>query len=344
EIAEKIKQELLLDKMDDAIQESMQATEHMRNIVHDLKGFARMGDDTLMAVDIHEAINMAIKMAYPITKTHAQIEQHFARNIPKLLFNSGKLHQVFLNLIVNAAQAIPEGKLSDNKIRIYTNLEDEFVRVDIIDTGTGIAPELLSKIFEPFFTTKKAGFGTGLGLTICREIVNKFDGEIKVKSVVGSGTTFSIYLPLKLKATEVTKDIQTKSIDAAEKIKKKVLLIDDEPLLLNGLERILESFHDITTAADGKKAINILEKEGFQFDVIVCDLNMPGVNGADVYHYVASHYPGREKDIIFASGGVYTQDLMDFIAKIDNKHLEKPFSSKQLLQLIDNFPHMRDKQ
>jgi len=113
--------------------------------------------------------------------------------------NSGKLHQVFLNLIMNAAQAIPEGQIQNNKICLSTTLENNVIKIDVSDTGSGIKPEELPKDFDPFFTTKSIGGGTGLGLSISLEIIKSFGGEITVKSVLGKGTTFSVILPLRAK-------------------------------------------------------------------------------------------------------------------------------------------------
>jgi PAS domain S-box-containing protein len=331
-LLEKQEKTAFLDKINDAIQDTTEAAEHIHDIVHDLKSFTRADEERITAIDINEVLNSAIKMSFPMTKFHAVVEKELSENIPSLLLNRGKLHQVFLNLIVNAAQAIPEGKTSSNKILVSSKIEDQFIRIDVTDTGQGVAPELVSKIFDPFFTTKSVGCGTGLGLTICREIINSLGGHIEVANTSGNGTTFSVYLPLKLQSKVAIKKI---NISAAASTRRRLLLIDDESLLLKGLQRILESFHDITAVADGQSALNIIDETHCQFDIIICDLNMPDVNGADVYQYIAEHYPNREQDIIFMSGGVYTQELMDFIANINNKHLEKPFSSKILLSMID---------
>lgn len=121
----------------------------------------------------------------------------------------------------------------------------------------------------------------------------------------------------------------------ATKTKKRILLIDDEPLLLKGLERILETCHSVTAVSDGQEALILIGKSCLEFDVVICDLNMPNVTGADIYRYIAEHYPGREKYIIFMSGGAYTQEMIDFVSSITNKQLEKPFSSLKMLTAID---------
>lgn len=325
------------EKFNDAINDATEAAKHMQDIVLDLKSFARTDTAETVAINLNDVLKTAITMANPIIKNHAMLNKELASDIPLLKLNKGKLHQVFLNLLVNAAQSIPQGQTDKNQIGVVSKIEGQSIRIDISDSGSGIPPELLSKIFDPFFTTKAAGSGTGLGLTICREIINKFGGDITVESTVGKGTTFSVFLPLQLKASDTIKTAMIEESEDAPIIKKSLLLIDDEPLLVKGLQRILETFHDVMIAGGGKEALDIITKNNLHFDVIVCDLNMPEINGADIYRFIAEHYPGREKDIIFVSGGVYTQNLMDFMAKIDNKHLEKPFPSSQILKLINEF-------
>lgn len=115
--------------------------------------------------------------------------------MPNITANNGQLHQVFLNLIINAAQAIPEGNLEQNKISVSTDVDSTMLRVDIKDTGHGIKPEVMPHIFVPFFSTKPLG-GSGLGLAICHEIIRDLGGKISVKSEFGKGATFSVYLPI----------------------------------------------------------------------------------------------------------------------------------------------------
>ena len=330
-------------KFNEIVSETLQGAERVRDIVRNLKGFTRVDATEMTQVDLHQVIDTSISMAVPEFKYKARMEKNFAPNLPMVIMNSGKMHQIFLNLIVNAAQAIPDGDLQNNKVQITTQIDGDMVRVDISDTGKGISPEILPRIFDPFFTTKPAGIGTGLGLSICYDMIRSLGGNIKVKSTIGKGTTFSVYIPYKSKE-EIAKAERAKSVPlmespAPEPVKqvkgKKVLLIDDEPSLLKSIERMLEENHTVTTALGGKAAIEVLEKNKFDYNVIVCDLSMPDVNGADVYKFVKEKSPGLEQRIVFVTGGIYMPALIEFAATITNTRLEKPFAHAALEEAIE---------
>jgi PAS domain S-box-containing protein len=182
--------------LSDVIDETIKGTEKIQDIVMNLKGFARKDEKApATPIDINEILTSAINMASHQIKDVAQLKTYFAENLPKLLASGNRLHQVFLNLIVNAIQSFPE-ESSQNIISIYTSAQENAIRIDIADTGSGISPDKLPHIFDIFFTTKLPGIGTGLGLSICYDIVNHEGGRIAVESVLGKGTVFSVYLPL----------------------------------------------------------------------------------------------------------------------------------------------------
>ena len=182
--------------LEQVVMESIQGVERIRDIVRIFKKAGCINETSNTSVDIHTVLNLVIDMASLECKYRAKIETNFLSNIPQIIANSGQLHQVFLNLIINAAQAIPEGDIEHNKIRIITMVEKKKLRVDIQDTGEGINPDIIPHIFDPFFSTKPTGIGTGLGLAICHEIIGNLGGKINVQSELGKGATFSVYLPL----------------------------------------------------------------------------------------------------------------------------------------------------
>lgn len=181
----------------EVINDSIEGIKRIQDIVNNLRGFSRVEDSRTNSTDIHKVLDTCLSVAFPEIKYRASVTKDYAPNIPLLFFNEGKLHQVFLNILVNGAQAIAEGDPKHNSIHIETGIDGGCVYIKISDTGSGILPENLSKIFEPFFTTKSAGKGVGLGLTICHDIVDSMGGEIKVQSTVGQGSTFTVILPLK---------------------------------------------------------------------------------------------------------------------------------------------------
>ncbi|OJT26912.1 PAS domain-containing sensor histidine kinase [Archangium sp. Cb G35] len=185
-----------LEECAEAIEEARQGTTRIRNVVGDLKLFAR-GEDSgpeKEQADVRRALEMSINMARPEIKHRARMVWH-VEDVPPVRGSESRLGQVFLNLLLNAAQAIPEGNPKENTVEALVRAEAGKVLIEIRDTGHGITPENLKRIFEPFFTTRPAGVGTGLGLAICHSIVIAMGGELTVESTVGKGTCFRVLLP-----------------------------------------------------------------------------------------------------------------------------------------------------
>jgi two-component system NtrC family sensor kinase len=169
----------------------------IQDIVRGMKHLSHQGQPEEQAlVDLHAVLESVLSISQGELKHTARLEKDFAPNLPMVLGSEGRLGQVFLNLIVNAIQAMRPGSLRDNVLRIRTQADERQVRIDISDTGHGIRREVLPHIFDPFFTTKPAGVGTGLGLSISYAIIQKMGGEMRVESQVGQGTTFSLLLPI----------------------------------------------------------------------------------------------------------------------------------------------------
>ncbi|WP_257457941.1 HAMP domain-containing sensor histidine kinase [Archangium lipolyticum] len=179
-----------------ALEEALEGGERMRNIVRDLRSFSRREDERFGPVDIHAVLDSCASLARSEIRHRAQLVKEYAE-LPPVLGNESRLGQLFLNLLVNAAQAIPEGDAKGNRVRLATGLSDkDWVVVTVEDSGTGISPENLQRLFKPFFTTKPVGVGTGLGLSICHGIVTAMGGRIEVSSELGKGTAFRVYMPV----------------------------------------------------------------------------------------------------------------------------------------------------
>ncbi|WP_116119670.1 sensor histidine kinase [Archangium gephyra] len=185
-----------LSEVKEVLAECLVGGQRIRDIVRDMRFFSHTAGEELAPVDIHSCLDVVLRMAHNELKHTARLERHYAESLPPVSASEGRLSQVFLNLIINAAQAMRSGGTERNVLRVGTAVEGERVRIDISDTGHGIPPEVLPRIFEPFFTTKPAGAGTGLGLSISQSIIQKMGGEMRVKSEPGRGTTFSLLLPV----------------------------------------------------------------------------------------------------------------------------------------------------
>ncbi len=177
-----------------ALQEAIECSERIRDIIQDIKVFSRPDEQTMCPTDLHRVLDLSLRMARNHIAHRARLIKDY-QEVPRVHGSEARLGQIFLNLIINAAQAIPEGRPDEHEIRVTTCcVADGGVRVEIRDTGTGIPPELRERIFEPFFTTKPGGVGTGLGLSICRRLVKEMGGNLGVESAPGQGSTFWLHL------------------------------------------------------------------------------------------------------------------------------------------------------
>jgi two-component system NtrC family sensor kinase len=186
-----LKLDYILSDLDNLIQESLEGAERVKKIVQELKSFSRIDASDLKSEDINEGLESTIKIVWNELKYNATVTKEYGE-IPKTICNLGQLNQVFMNILVNAAQSME----SQGEITVRTSSDNDNIYVAISDTGSGMPAEKLSRIFEPFYTTKEVGKGTGLGLSIAYDIIKKHNGEILVESEAGKGTTFTLVLPV----------------------------------------------------------------------------------------------------------------------------------------------------
>jgi len=318
----------LADELVELLQEAREGLGRIRVIVRDLQTLAR-ADETPGPVDLRQVIDQAIQIAGAELRHRAPIVRHY-QTVPPIAGSRIRLGQVFLNLIVNAAQAIPEGHAASNRIEISIRTTGHSNVVEITDTGAGIAPEHLDRIFDPFFTTKEVGAGTGLGLSISRDIVASHRGTLSVTSTPGIGTTMIVELPhggLDQRPSPPTIDVAPASRRA------RVLVIDDEPLIARILQRGLTR-HQVIVASQGRDALARIQR-GETFDVILCDLMMPDLSGIDVHEVLLREHPAVAARVVFMTGGVFTSKARQFLARVPNERIDKPFSLAQVNKLVD---------
>ena len=185
-----------LRELEQTVKEALEGSERVRRIVRELKTFARGDEDEVGPVDVHDVLEKTLSLAKNNIRHKAQLVRDYGE-VPAVHANPSKLGQVFLNLLVNAAEALPTGRAPEHEIRVKTAAtEDGRVRVSVSDSGPGVPPEVRAEIFNPFYTTKPVGQGTGLGLAICHGIVTSLGGEITLDSQEGHGATFSVWLPV----------------------------------------------------------------------------------------------------------------------------------------------------
>jgi two-component system cell cycle sensor histidine kinase/response regulator CckA len=312
------------------IAQAEDGAERVRVIIRDLKSFSRADATDEGPVDIQRVLDSAINMAWNEIRHRAQLQKR-CEHVGMVRGNEARLCQVFLNLLVNAAQAIPIGHAADNHILVAVRQQQERVVVEISDTGAGIAADVLPRIFDPFFTTKPVGVGTGLGLSICHNIISAVGGEISVDSNLGVGTMFRVSLPI-ARAVSLRPRLAPSLPVPTSTRRLRILLVDDEPSVVRALQRALRE-HELVVAFSGVEALEVLDS-GQTFDLVFCDLMMAQLSGMEVFETVKRRYPAIQDRFVFMTGGAFTQQAKDFLSGVVNPVIEKPFDIRALRSLV----------
>ena len=324
------------------LDEARHGAERVRTIVRDLRAFSgATEEDERGAVDLRRVLRSAIKVAQNQIGPRARLLEKFEDDVPTVYANAARLEQVFLNLLINAAQAVPQGEKERHTVRVSLGVDDAGkVVAEVGDTGAGIPGELLDRVFDPFFTTKPVGIGTGLGLPICHSIVTALGGEINVDSTVGSGTVFRVVLPAHHKKDDRPIRPPTPPRPIPGERRPRVLVIDDELPVASMLGRVLGDEYEVQLSTSGREALDVLLGEP-GFDVVLCDLLMPGMSGMDLYRKLSTQRPGAEETLVFMTGGAFTPRAAEFLATVPNPRIEKPFDLHKMRRLVRDLCEQR---
>jgi signal transduction histidine kinase len=313
--------------------DAKEALGRVRDIVRDVKLFSRAGDPTRRGpVDLRQVLRSALRMTWNEARHRARLVEEFGQ-LPVIDGNDSRLGQVFLNLLVNAIQSLPDGHATQHRITVRTRTDEQGAAVvEIEDTGCGIAPEHLPRVFEPFFTTKQAESATGLGLAICHAIVAETGGTISVSSEVQKGTLVRVTLP---RGVEPEPAAKQRAISEGVGVRGQILVVDDEPMLGVVIKRALEPDHHVTAVSSSREALAAMADQ--EFDVILCDLMMPDIDGIALYWMID---PSKRAKVVFVTGGAFSPDVRAFLEDLPNRRLDKPFEPENLRGLIREL--MRD--
>ncbi len=321
------------------------AAESAANLTRQLLIFSRKQAVQAEPVLLSGLVRNLAKMLKRIIPESIALECVYAEQLPYVQADPGMMEQVLLNLVINACDAMPNGgrldivtqKVSLDDACTRTNPEaraGEFACLSVTDTGTGITQENLSRIFDPFFTTKGLGKGTGLGLATVYGIIKQHQGWIEVRSKVGAGTTFNVFLPAVASPT---------APDAAQKVEanpprgsETILVVEDDVSLRLITRRMLESFgYRVHEAACAREAPEVWGKHGGEIALVLSDIVMPeGVTGRDLAAQLRARKPGLK--VILMSG--YSAESLgkgtEFLQRSGARFLQKPFETKMLLQTV----------
>ncbi|MEX1138427.1 MAG: PAS domain S-box protein [Bacteroidota bacterium] len=313
-------------------------------LVKQILTFARKADVVFESVKLNELITDLSKLLSETFPKTVTFELDLSPEFPAIVADANQLHQVFLNLCVNARDAMP----GTGMITIQTSMTDgltlqerfpearqsEYAHIRITDTGTGMDEKTRLRVFEPFFTTKGQGRGTGLGLAVVYGIVNNHHGFIDIESAIGKGTTFHLYFPIQMRTFEAMQQgkVVVEEIPGGTET---ILLVEDEQMLLSLVKELLEGHgYKVLTAYDGAEAVDTYERLGKEIDLVLTDIGLPKLSGWDVCRRILARNPGAK--VIVASGYIdpnVKSDLKDSLAK---EFIHKPYLPEDVLRRVRN--------
>ena len=304
-------------------------------ITQSLRSFVKDDDDARGAVDLEFVIARALRMVDNDLR-HAARLVHQIAPLPPVSGNAARLEQVFVNVLINAIKALPPDAAASHQIHVAAEHRGDHVVVTVRDTGCGIPVALRGRIFEPFFTTRDVGHGMGLGLSVSKTIVEHQGGAIEVDSIENVGTTVRVQLPIHPAGADRAEAARGPAEAASHggviaAPRRRVLVIDDEVLICRAIESELADSHDVAVATTASEAIALVASR--EFDCILCDVMMPGMNGHELYRRIAADQPGLERRFVFMTGAL-TPTVAKALDRLPNPWLAKPFDIDAVLQLI----------
>jgi two-component system NtrC family sensor kinase len=309
--------------------------ERCKKIVQNLQTFARKHKPEKDYVGINGILESCIELrSYQLKVDNITVKADLDAGLPKTMADFHQLQQVFMNIMVNAQQAMT-GHEAAGAITLRTRLDGDQIRVEIRDTGPGIPEEILPRLFDPFFTTKEVGQGTGLGLSICYGIIEEHRGRIYARNAPDGGAIFVVELPVVApeRGVEPTVIRHAEEPVAGAGRPGNILVVDDELTIIDILYQVLKADgHRVDTALSGTAALKKIDRESY--DVIVSDLKMPGMSGQQLYEEVRRRDAALASRIIFSTGDTVSEDTRAFLEGSGNSYLQKPFELETMRRTI----------
>jgi signal transduction histidine kinase/CheY-like chemotaxis protein len=318
----------------DALGDARGGAERIGRIVKELRVFGRGAPEPQRELtDPSDALESALRLAGNEIRCRARLVREL-EPLPMVLADATRLTQVFVNLLLNAAQAIPEERSGTDAAVITVRartLPEGRSAIEVIDTGIGISEQDQRLLFEPFFTTKPQDQGTGLGLFVSLGIITSFDGDIEIQSTLGRGTTVRVVLP------PAPSDAAAERVPARRPLvvasNWRILVIDDDVLVARTIVRLLKG-HQVETATSGQAALRRLLQDAPAFDLVLCDLMMPDMTGMELFETIELSRPALAERFVFISGGGVNERSRQFIESHRERVLPKPIDTRAISRVL----------
>ena len=322
----------VIDDAADMLTDCYKGMHRIQDITRSLGTFSRADDSRAEMTDITRVVDDACAMVFNQIRYRAVLVKRF-EPIPLIPAFPGRLSHALVNMLTNAAEAIDGGTYEKHRIVVSTRVEGEHVIIGVSDTGVGIHGEDRERIFTPGFTTKANEGGMGMGLAACRRVAAEHGGRLEVHHLPDRGTRFDLVIPIDTGLTAIEQRRESHPVSEAPFQRSRILIIDDDAMVLSALRRRLRRRYDIVTVLGGVEALARLSEDP-DFDSIVCDLMMPEVDGKSFYDAVKKEQPQLADRIVFMSGGAFTPRLRRFAASVSNPVLQKPVSREDLESML----------
>ncbi len=322
----------VIDDAADMLTDCYKGMHRIQDIARSLGTFSRADDEHAELTDVTRIVDDACAMVFNQIRYRARLVKRF-EPVPMIAAYPGRIAQALVNLLTNAAEAIDGGAYEDHRIVVTTRTEGENVVVSVTDSGSGIDMDDRSRIFTPGFTTKAHDGGMGLGLTACKRVAKEHGGRLEVHHLADRGTRFELIFPSDTGLRTVEPRRASRPVSEAPLQRARVLIVDDDAMVLSALRRRLRRRYDTVTVLGGVEALARLSEDP-DFDSIVCDLMMPEIDGKSFYDAIEKEHPQLSDRIVFMSGGAFTPRLRRFAAAVPNPVLQKPVSREDLEPML----------
>jgi PAS domain S-box-containing protein len=312
------------------------AAERCARIVRTFLAMARQQRPERGPVAINKVVSAALDITgYAISTSSIEVDLDLADDIPPILADEDQLHQVLLNLIINAQQSLQDQR-PPRRIRVQSRLDPaaDVIRIAVADNGPGIPVHLRARVFEPYFTTKPMGVGTGVGLAVSLGIVEAHGGTLTVDCPDEAGAVFIVTLPV------ICPDAVAAAVGTTWKpdpSRRTVLVVDDEEEIREALTEILSGArHRVVTASSGREALELMASE--RYDAILTDIRMPDLDGRALYQEIERRWPGQARRVIFVTGDTLASALREFVSQSGRPVIEKPFLPSEVRRVVAELP------